>query len=113
MLSQSDLLHRMAADLAMLPAHLEKIIKTAPLRYKIFEIPKKAGGNASGCSAGTGGQSDSAMGGSRNWTKASYSQICNSILQWLINSQECRSAYRESLHVEARFQKLLSIHSWG
>ncbi len=44
MLSQSDLLHRMAADLAMLPAHLEKIIKTAPLRYKIFEIPKKAGG---------------------------------------------------------------------
>ncbi len=44
MLSQADLLQRMAMDLAMLPAHLEKIIKTAPLRYKSFEIPKKAGG---------------------------------------------------------------------
>lgn len=44
MLSQADLLHRMAADLAMLPSHLEKIIQTAPLRYKLFTIPKRAGG---------------------------------------------------------------------
>lgn len=44
MLNQSDLLQRIAADLAILPAHLEKIIQTAPLRYKLFEIPKKSGG---------------------------------------------------------------------
>ncbi len=43
-LSQSDLLHRMSRDLAMLPSHLAKIIQTAPLRYKLFEIPKKSGG---------------------------------------------------------------------
>ena len=44
MLSQAELLQRMAADLAMLPSHLSQIIQTAPLRYKIFEIPKKSGG---------------------------------------------------------------------
>lgn len=44
MLSQSDVLQRMSSDLAMMPSHLAKIIQTAPLRYKIFEIPKKAGG---------------------------------------------------------------------
>lgn len=44
MLSQTDILRRMAADLAMLPSHLAKIIQTAPLRYKLFEIPKKSGG---------------------------------------------------------------------
>lgn len=44
MLSQSDVLHRMSSDLAMMPSHLAKIIQTAPLRYKLFEIPKKAGG---------------------------------------------------------------------
>lgn len=44
MLNKSDLLQRMAADLAMLPSHLENIIETAPLRYKLFEIPKKSGG---------------------------------------------------------------------
>lgn len=43
-LSQSDLLRRMSSDLAMLPSHLAKIIQTAPLRYKLFEIPKKSGG---------------------------------------------------------------------
>ena len=44
MLSRTDLLQRMASDLAMLPAHLATIIQTAPLRYKIFHIPKKSGG---------------------------------------------------------------------
>lgn len=44
MLSRVDLLRRMSGDLAILPAHLARIIQTAPLRYKLFEIPKKAGG---------------------------------------------------------------------
>lgn len=44
MLSDSELIRRMAVDLAMLPSHLAAIVRTAPLRYKIFEIPKKAGG---------------------------------------------------------------------
>lgn len=44
MLRPDDLLLKMSGDLVMLPAHLEKIIRTAPVRYKLFEIPKKAGG---------------------------------------------------------------------
>jgi len=44
MLRPNDLLLKMSEDLAMLPAHLEIIIRTAPFRYKLFEIPKKAGG---------------------------------------------------------------------
>ncbi len=44
MLSQADVLQCMSSDLAMMPSHLAKIIQTAPLRYKVFEIPKKAGG---------------------------------------------------------------------
>lgn len=44
MLTKAGLLQRMAEDLAILPSHLESIIQTAPLRYKVFEIPKKAGG---------------------------------------------------------------------
>lgn len=44
MFSQFDILQRMSTDLAMMPSHLAKIIQTAPLRYKLFEIPKKAGG---------------------------------------------------------------------
>lgn len=44
MLNQSDILQRISSDLAMMPSHLAKIIQTAPLRYKLFEIPKKAGG---------------------------------------------------------------------
>lgn len=44
MLSGSDLLLRMASDLGMLPTQLAKIVRTAPLRYKIFEISKKSGG---------------------------------------------------------------------
>ncbi|MEF8714722.1 MAG: retron St85 family RNA-directed DNA polymerase [Accumulibacter sp.] len=42
--SQADLLRRMSSELAMLPSHLARIIQTAPLRYKLFEIPKKSGG---------------------------------------------------------------------
>lgn len=44
MLTKTGLLQRMAEDLAVLPSHLESIIRTAPLRYKVFEIPKKDGG---------------------------------------------------------------------
>jgi RNA-directed DNA polymerase len=44
MQNQADIIRNMASDLALMPAHLAAIIKTAPLRYKIFEIPKKAGG---------------------------------------------------------------------
>ena len=43
--SKADLIQRMAEDLAILPSHLENIIRTAPLRYKVFEIPKKSGGS--------------------------------------------------------------------
>ncbi|NMM78886.1 hypothetical protein B2J89_19765 [Acidovorax sp. SRB_24] len=35
----------MSSELGMLPSHLSLIIRTAPLRYKVFEIPKKAGGS--------------------------------------------------------------------
>lgn len=44
MIGKSELLRRMSVDLAMLPTHLAKIIQTAPLRYKVFNIPKKSGG---------------------------------------------------------------------
>lgn len=44
MLKAKDLIDQMAADMAMQPAHLEKIVKSAPLRYKVFYIPKRSGG---------------------------------------------------------------------
>lgn len=44
MLSASDLIRLIAADFAMLPSHVASIIRTAPLRYKVFEIQKKSGG---------------------------------------------------------------------
>lgn len=44
MLNGGDIIQRISADLAMLPSHVVKIIKTAPLRYKVFEVPKKSGG---------------------------------------------------------------------
>ena len=44
MLTKANLLQKMAEELAVLPSHLESIIRTAPLRYKVFEIPKKDGG---------------------------------------------------------------------
>ncbi len=43
MKSHSDLVKRMSVDLGMLPSHLEAIIRTAPLRYKKFAIPKRDG----------------------------------------------------------------------
>lgn len=42
--SSSDLINKIASDLGVLPQHLLKIAMTAPLRYKTFNIPKKAGG---------------------------------------------------------------------
>lgn len=44
MLSASDLVREMSMDLGMLSGHLLTIIRTAPLRYKIFFIPKRNGG---------------------------------------------------------------------
>jgi RNA-directed DNA polymerase len=42
-LKHTDLIRRMSADLGLLPPHLESIIRTAPLRYKKFTIPKRNG----------------------------------------------------------------------
>ncbi|WP_186215963.1 retron St85 family RNA-directed DNA polymerase [Burkholderia gladioli] len=42
-MAHADILLRMAADFGMLPTQLASIIKTAPLRYKVFEIPKRDG----------------------------------------------------------------------
>lgn len=44
MLRASDLIERMSADMGMLPSHLQSIIRTAPLRYKVFYIQKRSGG---------------------------------------------------------------------
>jgi hypothetical protein len=44
MQSRAEIIERMSSDLALMPSHLATIIQTAPLRYKVFEIPKKAGG---------------------------------------------------------------------
>jgi RNA-directed DNA polymerase len=44
MLCAKDLLLAMCMDLGMLPSHLQTIIRTAPLRYKVFFIPKRKGG---------------------------------------------------------------------
>lgn len=43
MLSRQDLVRALSADLGMLPSQLELIIRTAPLRYKVFTIPKRDG----------------------------------------------------------------------
>jgi RNA-directed DNA polymerase len=40
----SDLLRSMAADLGFLPGQLVPVIRTAPLRYKVYTVPKKNGG---------------------------------------------------------------------
>ncbi|RQU41566.1 RNA-directed DNA polymerase [Burkholderia cenocepacia] len=42
-MAHADILARMANDLGMLPGQLANIIKTAPLRYKVFTIPKRDG----------------------------------------------------------------------
>jgi RNA-directed DNA polymerase len=44
MLSAKDLITHMSSDMGMLPDHLKSIIRTAPLRYKVFYIPKRNGG---------------------------------------------------------------------
>jgi RNA-directed DNA polymerase len=44
MQSRAEILSRMATDLAMLPSHVSSVVRTAPLRYKVFEIRKKSGG---------------------------------------------------------------------
>lgn len=44
-MTATDLLHAIARDIGLLPQHLSAIIKTAPLRYKEFDIPKKGGGS--------------------------------------------------------------------
>lgn len=43
MYSNLDLVRSLSVDLGMLPSQLELIIRTAPLRYKVFEIPKRDG----------------------------------------------------------------------
>lgn len=44
MLRENDLIEEMSGDLGILPAHLAQIIRTAPLRYKVFHIKKKKPG---------------------------------------------------------------------
>jgi RNA-directed DNA polymerase len=44
MYSHLDLIKNISSDLGMLPSHVNIIAKTAPLRYKVFEIEKKSGG---------------------------------------------------------------------
>lgn len=44
MLSANDLLSQMSIDFGMLPSHLQSIVRTAPIRYKVFHIPKRSGG---------------------------------------------------------------------
>lgn len=43
MLSSQALLNAMSLELGMLPSQLAKVIATAPLRYKVFTIPKRDG----------------------------------------------------------------------
>lgn len=43
MSTHTDLVHRLSIALGMLPGQLESIIRTAPLRYKKFSIPKRDG----------------------------------------------------------------------
>ncbi|MHC9143369.1 retron St85 family RNA-directed DNA polymerase [Pseudomonas aeruginosa] len=44
MLNAQDVIKEMSIDIGILPGHLREIIRTAPLRYKTFKIPKKNGG---------------------------------------------------------------------
>lgn len=44
MLRASDLINEMSSDLGLLPGQLRNIIRTAPIRYKVFYIPKRSGG---------------------------------------------------------------------
>ena len=44
MFSADDLIAQMSSEFGMLPTHLKSIIRTAPIRYKVFFIPKRSGG---------------------------------------------------------------------
>jgi len=44
MQSDVDLIRQIARDTGMLPGHLASLMRTAPLRYKVFFIEKKSGG---------------------------------------------------------------------
>jgi RNA-directed DNA polymerase len=44
MLNAKELLSQMSAEFGMLPTHLQSIVRTAPIRYKVFYIPKRSGG---------------------------------------------------------------------
>lgn len=44
MLNAQELVKQLSIDIGILPGHLREIIRTAPLRYKVFTIPKKNGG---------------------------------------------------------------------
>lgn len=43
MLSNHDLIRTLSANLGILPMQLEHIVRTSPLRYKVFTIPKRDG----------------------------------------------------------------------
>lgn len=43
MLDAQGVIKQMSIDIGILPGHLREIIQTAPLRYKVFTIPKKNG----------------------------------------------------------------------
>lgn len=43
-MNEAELVASLADELGLLPSHLRSLIKTAPLRYKQFTIPKKGGG---------------------------------------------------------------------
>ena len=44
MLCAKELLLEMSSDFGMLVGHLQSIVRTAPIRYKVFYIPKRTGG---------------------------------------------------------------------
>jgi retron-type reverse transcriptase len=44
MLLANDLLLQMSSDFGMLAGHMQSIVRTAPIRYKVFYIPKRTGG---------------------------------------------------------------------
>lgn len=43
-MDETLLIRRMSADTGLLPSQVAKIVQTAPLRYKVFTIPKRQGG---------------------------------------------------------------------
>lgn len=43
-MQHNNFLSSVSTELGLLPSHVRTIVKTAPLRYKVFYIPKKKGG---------------------------------------------------------------------